>query len=310
MITTEKIKVAISTSSFASVDTTPLDLLGSKDLVVVPNPYGRKLTEDEIIDHLQGVDGLLAGLEPLNSNVFQRCPQLKAIARVGIGMDNVDLDAAEAAGIKVSNTPEGPTEAVAEMTLASALVLSRSILPANNDIHQKRWSKSIGTGLKNTDVLIIGYGRIGRRVAELLLGFGAHIIVCDPVVNQDDLQLNERLVELTDGLKSADIITLHAGGNDLILTTAEFEIMKKGVIILNSARGHLIDENALINALDTGRVASAWLDVFPKEPYTGKLTEYDQILLTPHISTYTAQCRKDMELAAVNNLLSDLDISS
>lgn len=290
------------------MDPAPLELLQTKGLEVVPNPYGRKLTEDEIISHLQGVDGLLAGLEPLNATVFKSCPQLKAIARVGIGMDNVDLDAAKAAGIKVSNTPEDLTAAVAEMTLAAALILSRSILPANNALHQKRWSKSIGIGLKNNKVLIIGYGRIGRRVAELFRVFGAQIMVCDPVIKQDNLKPGEQLVELTDGLKSAGMISLHAGGNDPILTPAEFQSMKKGVMILNSARGSLIDERALIDALNSGKVASAWLDTFPDEPYSGKLTEYDQILLTPHMSTYSVQCRKDMELTAVNNLLLDLGV--
>ena len=302
-------KIAISTSSFASVDPAPLELLQSKGLVVIKNPHSRQLTEGEIIDHLQGVDGLLAGLEPLNSNVFQKCSQLKAIARVGIGMDNVDLDAAKTRSIKISNTPEGPTDAVAEMTLAAAMALSRSILPANDALHQKQWFKSVGLGLKNSNVLIIGYGRIGRRVAELFRVMGSHIMVCDPAVQQDDLQLGEVLVEFNDGLKSADIITLHAGGIEPILTASKFEIMKDGVIILNSARGNLIDEDALIEALDSGKVVSAWLDVFREEPYTGKLTGYDQVLLTPHISTYTVQCRRDMEIEAVNNLLRDLGIN-
>ena len=301
-------KIAISTSSFASVNPAPLELLQAKGLEVVSNPYGRKLTEQEIISHLQSVDGLLAGLEPLNATVFKSCPQLKAIARVGIGMDNVDLDVANAAGIKVSNTPESPTEAVAEMTLAAALVLSRSILPANNALHQKRWSKSIGIGLKNTKILIIGYGRIGRKVAEFFHAFGAQIIVCDPLISQEDLRKDVQFVKLNKGLKSADIITLHAAGSNTILTSTEFKAMKDGVIILNSSRGNLIDEETLIEALDMGKVASAWLDVFSEEPYTGKLTEYDQVLLTPHMSTYSVQCRKDMEMAAVNNLLRDLGV--
>lgn len=301
-------KVSISTSSFASINKAPLELLQTAGVEIVPNPYGRKLTQKEIISQLQGVDGLIAGLESLNITVFRSCPQLKAIARVGIGMDNVNLDAASAAGIKVSNTPEGPTEAVAEMTLTAALVLSRSILPANNALHQKRWSKSIGNGLKNTKVLIIGYGRIGRKVAKLFSAFGSKIMVCDPIIEQRDLMPGEQLIELTDGLKSADMITLHASGNDPILTSTEFKSMNKGVVILNSARGNMIDEGALITALNSGKVASAWLDVFPEEPYTGKLTEYDQVLLTPHMSTYSVQCRIDMELAAVHNLLYDLGV--
>ena len=145
-------KVAITTSSFASIDSSPLELLEAKGFEIVQNPYGRKLTEEEAISHLQGVDGLLAGLEPLNGNVFRQCPQLKAVARIGIGMDNVDMKAAEKAKIKVSNTPDGPTDAVAEMTLASALTLCRKIIPANFALHHKQWQKSIGLGLKNSNV--------------------------------------------------------------------------------------------------------------------------------------------------------------
>jgi len=301
-------KIAIGPSSFASADKTPLEVLQSKGLEVINNPYSRKLTENEIIVHLQGVDGLIAGLEPLNSNVFQQSTDLKVIARVGIGMENVDMKAAETNKIKVSNTPEGPTDAVAEMTLAAALSISRNIVQANDGLHKKQWEKSIGMGLKNTKILIIGYGRIGRKVADLFRTMGAHILICDPLVTKNDLQSGEELLELKDGLNSADIITLHAGGNNPILTVTKFKMMKKGVVILNSARGNLIDENALINALDSGKVASAWLDVFWDEPYAGKLTDYDQVLLTPHMSTYSVQCRKDMEIAAVKNLLRDLGI--
>ena len=287
-----------------------MKLLQAKGLDIVQNPYSRKLTEEEAIDHLQGVDGCLAGLEPLTDNVFRQCPQLKAVARVGIGMDNVDVEAAKKAGIRVSNTPDGPTDAVAEMTLTAALALSRNILHTNTAMHQKQWKKSIGLGLKNTIVLFIGYGRIGRKTAELFRAMGAHILVCDPLIIQNDLQSAEVLLELHDGLKTADIITLHAGGNQPILSLEQFQYMKDGVIILNSSRGALIDEDALIMALESGKVSSAWLDVFPEEPYTGRLTEYKQVLLTPHISTYTVQCRRDMEMAAVNNLLRDLGIDS
>ena len=301
-------KIAIGPSSFASVNKTPLKVLKSKGLEVINNPYARKLTENEIIDHLQGVDGLIAGLEPLNSNVFQKSTDLKVIARVGIGMENVDMKSAEIHKIKVSNTPDGPTDAVAEMTLAAALSLSRNIVQVNRALHEKQWEKSIGMGLKNTNLLIVGYGRIGRKVAELFRIMGAQILVCDPFVTKNDLQSGEELLELKDGLKLADIITLHAGGDNPILTETEFKMMKKGTIVLNSARANLIDEGALIYALDSGNVSSAWLDVFWNEPYTGKLTDYEQVLLTPHMSTYSVQCRRDMEMAAAENLLRDLEI--
>jgi len=301
-------KIAISTSSFASIDTNPLELLKTKGLEVVSNPFGRKMNEEEIITHLQGVDGLLAGLEPLNETVFRKCPQLKAITRVGIGMENVDLDAAKKAGIKVSNTPDGPSDSVAEMTLAAALVLSRSMLAANTSLHQKQWNKIIGKGLKNTKVLILGYGRVGQKVAELLHVFGAEVMVCDPMIQASSLSPYFKLVGLKEGISNAEIISLHTSGNQPILKSLEFELMQEGVILMNSARGALIDEVALIGALDSGKVSSAWLDVFAEEPYSGKLTEYEQVLLTPHMSTYSVQCRKDMETEAVHTLLRDLGI--
>ena len=301
-------KVAISTSTFASIDPAPLNVLMKNGIEVIPNPFGRKLTENEIILHLDGIDGLLAGLEPLNANVFSNCPDLKAIARIGIGMENVDLKAAKQYGIKVSNTPEGPTDAVAEMTLAAALTLARNLLPANEALHRREWSKSIGTGLKMKEVLIIGFGRIGRRAAELFLAFGARIKVCDPLLKPMDLINGEILVNLDEGLKSADLISIHAAGSEAIITKNKFNKMKKGVILLNSARGGLVDEEALVSALNSKQVSAAWFDVFPAEPYNGPLSEFDQVLLTPHMSTYTTQCRKDMELAAVKNLLLDLSV--
>jgi D-3-phosphoglycerate dehydrogenase len=156
-------KIAVGASSFSC------DIQGHE---VVLNPFGRKMTEDEIIAHLHDVDGLLAGLEPLNDRVFSSCPKLKAIARIGIGMENVDMEAAERHGIKISNTPDAPTYAVAEMTLAAALALARRVVPANTDMHGGKWKKRMGISLSGSTVLLIGYGRIGKRFAELLEPFG------------------------------------------------------------------------------------------------------------------------------------------
>ena len=303
-------KIAIGTSSFGFVDKTPLNLLTSKVNDVILNPYGRKLSEDEIIIHLKDIDGLIAGLEPLNYNVLKKCPNLKAIARVGIGMDNIDLKAASKLGIKISNTPDGPTESVAELTITAALTLTRSIISSNIKMHKKNWEKSISTGIKNLRVLIIGYGRIGKRVSKLLKIMGADVKIYDPYISQIDLENNEDLISLKKGLKFAQLITIHAAKNKKIISWEEFETMTPGVFILNSARGGLIDEKDLIKALDLNIVAGGWLDVFESEPYFGELTKYPQLLLTPHISTYTTQCRKDMEQMAVENLLKDLSIKT
>lgn len=301
--------VAVGPSSFAQQDDAPLRLLEDAGVELRPNPFGRRLTEEEILRQLEDVDGLIAGLEPLNRRVLNSSPQLKVIARVGIGMDNVDQEAAAELGIKVSNTPEGPTAAVAELTVAALLALCRGLVPANDALHTGKWDKRIGVGLSGLKVLLVGYGRIGRRVSELLRPFGAEIAVSDPYIDPNQLPDYVRPVTLLAGLAEADVISLHASGKGTLLGPAEFDQMKDGVIILNSARGALIEEEAMVRALDSGRVGSAWLDVFWDEPYIGPLTDYNQVLLTPHISTYTQQCRRQMEVAAVENLLRDLGIN-
>lgn len=299
--------VAIGPSSFAEEDSTPRRMLEAAGISVKENPFGRRLTEPEIMEHLQGCDGLIAGLEPLNRTVIASvAPRLKAIARVGIGVANVDFEAAEEYGVKISSTPEGPIDAVAEMTLSALLALNRRLLTANEALHQGKWKKEIGMGLRGTSVLLIGYGRIGRRTGELLQAFGARLLVCDPYVEASSLQRGERLVSLDEGLAEAEVISLHAAGEACILSDAEFGKMKPGVVLLNSARGKLVDEQALVRALDAGIVSQTWFDALWHEPYTGPLAGYPQALLTPHIATYTRQCRLDMESAAVRNLLRDL----
>ncbi|MCX8130829.1 MAG: hydroxyacid dehydrogenase [Clostridia bacterium] len=303
-----KLVVAIGASSFAVEDDTPLRLLIDSGVEVRNNTYGRRLTEEETIQHLRGVDGLLAGLEPLNKNVLSASPELKAIARIGIGMTNVDIVEAKERGIKVSNTPDGPTKAVAEMTLTAALALCRKLTVENSLLHQGRWEKHISSSLDGAKVLIIGYGRIGRRTGELFQVFGADILVVDPAVKPEMLCNNERLVSLEEGLNEAQLISIHASGTDVLLGHREFELMKEGVILLNSARGELVDENALVRALDEERVSGAWFDAFWEEPYKGVLCRYEQVLLTPHVSTYTRECRLSMETEAVKNLLRDLGV--
>lgn len=168
-------KVAIGPSSFAAKSEKPLQMLEEAGCEIVPNPFGRRLTEEEIIAHLEGVDGLIAGLEPLNRKVLKSSPNLKSIARVGIGMSNVDRDAASELGIKVSNTPEAPTIAVAEMCLAALLAIGRNIVPCNQAMHAGDWDKRVGFSISDIKVLLIGYGRIGKQFGKLLRYFGAEV---------------------------------------------------------------------------------------------------------------------------------------
>lgn len=298
--------IAIGPSSFAAVDRAPLERLESAGITVRGNPFGRRLDEQEIIAHLKGVDGLLAGLEPLNRNVLSASTGLKAVARVGIGMTNVDQDAAKELGIKVSSTPGGPTESVAEMTLCAALTLTRGLIARNEALHRREWPKNVVLGLGDLPVLFVGYGRIGRRTADHFRALGARILVADPYCTPDTLTHSEIQVSLEEGLSQARVVTLHASGDTELLGKEQIGLLPKGSYILNSSRGELVNEQALCEGLDSGHLAGVWMDAFCKEPYTGPLCDYPQALLTPHASTYTEQCRRSMEMEAVENIFRDL----
>jgi D-3-phosphoglycerate dehydrogenase len=291
-------RICVGASSFATSNTVAEDLLKSSGYEIVLNPFGRRLTKSETIDFLQDAVGLLAGLELLDAEVFTQVTTLKAIARIGAGMDNVDLTAAAHYQIKVSNTPDAPTAAVAEMTLAALLCCARGLATASNDLHRGMWSKQIGFSLYDSTILLVGYGRIARAFETLLAPFKPTVLIYDPFVRPD--------TELVDLLACADVVSLHASGHDMILSASEIALLKPGAILLNSARGGLVDETAVAEALSEGRLNWYWADTFSKEPYSGILCSHPRALLTPHISTYTALCRNTMELEAVQNLIRDL----
>lgn len=305
------LRIGIGPSTFAQEDRTPLDLLERAGAIVIPNPTGKRLTEAEIVDYLarERIEGLIAGLEPLNRKVLESARgRLRAVARVGIGISNVDVEACREFGIQFSFTPDGPTEAVAEMTLAALLALARNLEPMNRAMHRGEWPKSIGRSLRELTVLVAGFGRIGRTVAAQLAALGCSILITDPYLPADAPCPFERVGMLA-GLARCDVVTLHASGEQAVLTDNEFAAARPGLIVLNSARGELVDEAALVRALDSGQVSRAWFDAFWREPYgNGPLTRHEQVLLTPHTGTYTRRCRLQMEGEAVRNLLRDLGI--
>lgn len=295
------VKILLGPSSFASLDYTPMEKLLRAGCEVIENPYKRKLTEDEVFKLLSGdIHGLIAGLEPLNRKVLTNS-KLKVISRCGSGMTNVDMETARELGIKVYSTPYGPTSAVAELTLGVLLSLLRFIPQMNEDLHQGKWNKKIGMQLEGKTVVIIGFGRIGQRFAELLEPFNVKIIVVDPYINKNSI--NFTLLSLEDALVKADIVSLHCSYEAEIIGGKEFSIMKNGVLLLNASRGGVVNETDLRKSLDSGKVAGAWLDTFKQEPYCGSLKECAQVVLTPHVGSYTMECRKSMEIEAVENLL-------
>jgi D-3-phosphoglycerate dehydrogenase / 2-oxoglutarate reductase len=296
-------KVLLGPSTFAQADAGPLEMLRSAGLEVIPNPHGRKLTKDEITSLLEPeVVGLIAGLEPLDRDVLSSS-RLKVVSRVGSGMANVDMAAAKELGIKVYGTPDAPTTAVAELTIGGLLALLRQIPLRDRKMRGGEWHKTLGGQLRGRHLVVVGCGRIGRRVAELARAFGARTSGVDPVAESTPAL---PMIGLDEALAAADVVSLHASGSEVLLTRERMASMKDGALILNAGRGELIDEQALLDALDSGRIAGAWLDVFRKEPYSGPLTERDNVVLTPHVGSYTAECRVEMEREAVENLLAGL----
>ncbi|MFH1761681.1 MAG: phosphoglycerate dehydrogenase [bacterium] len=301
MSSIKDIKILLGPSTFSDKDPAPMERLKESGAIIIDNPYKRKLTKDELLKLLgRDVFGLIAGLEPLDREVMEKSG-LKVISRCGSGMSNVDQEAAEEFGIKVYNTPFGPTRAVAELCFMNMLALLRMVPRMNQDLHEGKWNKKTGFQVQGKAVAIIGFGKIGRCLAEMLVPFKAKIIAVDPISKQtmDGVEFQT----LEQALSNADIIALHSSGEDPILTRDAFKLMKKGVYILNAARGGLIDEGELIKALDSGQVAGAWLDTFVREPYDGPLTGYPQVILTPHAGSYTVECRREMEMESVDNLI-------
>jgi len=300
-------KIIITTSSFATYDRSPLDELEQNQIEYTVNPFGRKLTKDEVIGLAKNADGLVAGTEPLNEEVLKQLPKLKVISRCGAGLDNVDLKNAKELNIKVFSTPYGPTLAVAELTLGLMLDLLRKITVMDRELRTGVWKKQMGSLLKGKKVGILGCGRIGQKVAELLTPLEVEIAYYDICTLEGAILLMTK----NELLSWADIITLHCSANTdgrPVIGESELKLMKDNSWLINASRGGLIDEKALLSALKKGKLSGAALDVFDNEPYEGPLRSLDNVILTPHIGSYAKEGRIQMEKDAVQNLINGLQI--
>ncbi len=297
-------KILITTSSF-NLDTDEVRALQGAGYEVVLNPHKRRLTEAEVSELLTpDIVGMIAGVEPLTSAVIDGAQGLRAIARCGIGMDSVDIDAVKSRGIALSNTPDAPTRAVAELSVGLMLDCLRSISLQDRAIRGKEWVRPMGGLLGERTIGLVGFGRIGKKVAEYVSGFGAKIVAYDSFVKGDD-----RLVSLDELLAQSDIVSLHMPydkDNHHIIDAEALAKMKQGAILINTARGGLVDEDALAVALKNGQLSCAALDVFEDEPYKGVLAELDNVVLTAHVGSYAKEARIEQEALAATNLLADL----
>lgn len=298
-------KVLVTTSSFGKADSAPLNMLNEKCEVVL-NPYGRKLTTEEFIALAEGMDGVIAGVETITRLALEQRRNIKVISRCGVGIDNVDQDACREFGIRLFNTPEAPVASVAELTVAVMLDLLKNVSNMNTSMKLGKWNKMTGLMLSGKKIGIIGLGRIGMRVSRLLEAFGVEIAYTD--IEKKDVSYE--YMEKMKLLSWADIITIHSSfceDDQFIIGQKELELMN-GTYIVNTSRGRFVDEEALYDALSSSKIAGAALDVYTKEPYEGKLSGLENVILTPHIASSAKEGRAVMEMEAVQNLFKGLGI--
>ena len=307
MPTTPRI-VAISTSSFGKESPAPLQRLIAAGFEVRPNPHGRTLTTDEARAHLAGVIGLVAGTEKLTGELLRQLPELRVISRVGTGIDNVDVAAAKQLGIAVANTPDAHVDAVAELTMAGLLALARGVTTSDASIRTGGFEKPMGRLLRGKTVGLVGFGKVARSLARLLAAFGTTLVAYDPVRDQTAADaVGARYVELDELLATADVVSLHvpyAKPVHHLIGAAQLALMKPDALLVNTARGGLVDEIALVARLEAHPRAGAYLDTFEQEPYQGgPLIRLKNVVLTAHIGSYAREARERMETEAVENLL-------
>lgn len=284
--------------------------LRSAGFEVKENPWGRRLTAEEVVALGNDCVGLIAGLEPLSRDVLSQLPMLRCISRVGVGADNVDKVYARDRGIDVRITPDAPVRSVVEYTLGVLLSLVRHVPSADRDVRGGTWKRRLGIQVAGRTVGVIGLGRIGKGVAKALVALGANVVATDSAPDTSWCAAHAvRLVSLAELLSLSDVVTLHAltpAGAPPLLGAAELRAMRKGAYLVNTARGGLIDETALQECLVSGHLSGAALDVFEQEPYKGTLRTLENVILTPHVAAHTKESREQMETEAVANLIESL----
>lgn len=281
----------------------------SSDLLF--NPYGRPLTEEELIPLLSECDGYLAGLDFVTEHVLEKCPRLKVISRYGAGYDRVDLAAAKKMGIAVTNTPGANAEAVGELAIALTLSVARRIAPLDTATRKGEWVRSTGMELKGKTMGIIGLGSIGRIVARCAIGFQMNVIAYDPFIDTGSLDSTQiQTCTLEQIYEQADVISLHlplTASTKHLIDSDALSKMKSSAILINTSRGGIIDEDAAYKALKNGQLGGLGLDVYEMEPpENSPLFTLDNVVVTPHTGAHTREATLHMADLSVRNLIAVL----
>lgn len=301
-------RVLIGSRSFGQAFPEHLTALAAAGCQVIPNGVGRAYREQELMELLPSMDAIITGTDALTAAVIAASPRLKTIVKHGVGLETIDLDAARSHGVIVSATPASIHDSVADLTLALILALARKIVPAHLEMRVGGWKPFFGIELMDKTLGLVGLGRIGKAVCMRAQGFGMAVIAADPYPDLAFAEMHHvRIVSLDELLATADVVSLHVPAEMVkrtLIGETELTRMKPSALLINTARGQLVDEEALAEALRNGRIAGAGLDVFVHEPPIGSpLLTLDNVVLTPHIGGRTLDGQRRMGEMAIENCL-------
>lgn len=280
-----------------------LEPLRQAGFEIIGSSAGQTPGEAELIDLLRGrVVGWLAGVETISGKVLASAGALRVIARNGVGADNVDLGAAESSGIQVRTAPGANAQGVAELAVAHGLALLRSIPQGNDALHSGRWERTKGRELGDVRVGVVGYGSIGRRVANLFTALGTTVTVYDPFLA--GAPEHQVVRDIDDLLSNSDVLSLHAppDPNGPLLSRSRLALLPSGAIVINTARSALIDPVAMHEALESGAIAGYAVDAFDQEPpIIDELLSHPRTVMSAHVGGFTdASVRRATEAAVAN----------
>lgn len=301
-------EILITTPSFGQQSQEPWRAVEAENLTIRRPKGQHPLSADQLAQEIGGADAVIVGLDTVDASVFAAATNLKVVAKHGVGVDNIDCEAARRAGVTVVNAPGSNSGAVADLTLGLMLALARQILPAHQSTQAGRWERFPGIELSGRTLGLIGFGRIGQAVSQRAKAFGMTVIAYDPYLPAEVFTASAaQQVTLKEAIAGADFLSLHMPGNagDAPLLDADaLGTTKKGAFIINAARGGLIDEDALVALIRSGHIAGAALDAFSTEPMprdSGILTT-PNVILTPHIGAFTDRANAAMGVMIIKDV--------
>jgi phosphoglycerate dehydrogenase-like enzyme len=308
-------KILITPKSFKNFKEKTYPLLETLGYEIIENNTGNTLTEDQIIELAkEGVAGIIVGVDPLSEKVLSSCRDLKVISKYGVGMDNIDLQAAEKLNIKVVSAVGSNNISVAELAIALIFEAARKVSILSANVKNGGWSRVQGIELTGKTIGVIGGGQIGKEVAKRGKGLCMDVLLYDPYY-KDFEYLMQQGITLCHSLKQilslSDVVSLHlplTPETRLMINQDTLKMMKSSAILINTSRGELVDEDSLYTALKENTIAFAAQDVFSKEPPSPdeKLLTLDNFILTPHAGAYTAEGIEKMALYSTRNLINML----